>query len=232
MRTLALLRAAEFFLFVSALLLVTVIFTSSAFADGYSARVVSVDGADTVQVDHNGRTETVKITGISCPQIVEPFGLKAREYAMKQLLGRSIVISVTETDTCGVVLGDVRVGGGKDYREEVVRVGLCRNASANPKIAAAQNEAQAARRGLWSKNTPRRNPPPKRQPPPRPQKQTQPQPPPPPPSDPAVVADKRSREYYLPGCPQYNQVPPQDRIVFRSIVDAINAGFDRGGMCH
>jgi deoxyribonuclease I len=46
-----------------------------------------------------------------------------------------------------------------------------------------------------------------------------------------IVGNQRSQIYYWPGCPSYNEVSPQNRVLFPSRQDAEAAGYRAAGNC-
>jgi hypothetical protein len=121
---------------------------------------------------------------------------------------------------------------GRDLSQALVQAGYAwhdtRYAPHDTRLAQLQAEAQAARRGLWADAHPV---PPwewgqgQRQP-------ANPEVPPPPGAAQEVIFGHRSRKvYYWRGCPEYNSMSGNDRIVFQSRRAAEQAGYQPAGDC-
>jgi endonuclease YncB( thermonuclease family) len=128
-----------------------------------SAQVLRVVDGDTIQVSMNGRTYTVRYTGIDTPETVhpdkpvQPFGPEASA-KNKELVGSRIVRlekDVSETDRYGRLLRYVYVDG-LFVNAELVRLGYAQVATYPPDVKHAdlfirlQREAREAGRGLWA----------------------------------------------------------------------------------
>jgi micrococcal nuclease len=128
-----------------------------------SARVVRVVDGDTIDVDLAGATVRVRYIGMDTPETVDPrrpvgcFGAEAAARNRALVEGREVELEkdVSETDSFGRLLRYVYVDGVM-VNEALVREGYAQVATYPPdvkyvdRLLAAQREAQAARRGLWS----------------------------------------------------------------------------------
>ncbi|WP_232839667.1 thermonuclease family protein [Nocardia aurea] len=138
----------------------------SALAYATTATVVKVVDGDTVGVEYSdGRDDTVRILGIDTPETkhpdkpVECWGPEATAFATTELAGRVVTLSTDPTQDerdryrrqLAVVDRD-----GWNYSIEAARAGVARAyiyddkpVTIYPQIHAAQQQAQAAGRGLW-----------------------------------------------------------------------------------
>jgi hypothetical protein len=123
-------------------------------------------------------------------------------------------------------VADVILPDGKILSHELVRRGMAwwyrRYAPNHPTLSRLEEEARAARIGLWS----------------------QPDPTPPwewrrggkadlPPEIAGkVIGNRRSRVYHKPGCPRGAEVSHGNRVLFNSETDAEREGFRPGRDCH
>ncbi len=111
-----------------------------------------VDG-DTVVLAGRQR---IRLAGVNAPEIDEELGLVAREFAQKFAHRKDAWVSEARKDGYGRLVSDVVVDG-RSLAEELVRAGLGhvflfppedeRSARA---LLEAQDEARAARRGIWA----------------------------------------------------------------------------------
>ena len=127
---------------------------------GAPATVVSVTDGDTLRVrlEPGGVVETLRLIGIDAPEVGECFGAEATE-ALERLVGGGAVgltTDVSDRDRFGRLLRHVWIADGRSTGEELVRSGHAISRAFPPdtamsdRLTAAQEEAEAADRGLWS----------------------------------------------------------------------------------
>lgn len=155
---------------VAALMLALSLFVSSpALADQVTATAVVlkvVDG-DTIDVrdDNRGRLR-IRVLGINTPETKRPgytvgcWGPEATQFAKDTLLGQRVAV-VTDptqdrTDRYGRTLAYLVKGNGWNYSIEAARAGAAESyiyqgnpVELYPEIAAAEQQARDAQRGLW-----------------------------------------------------------------------------------
>jgi micrococcal nuclease len=143
--------------------------TSSA--PGLAARVARVVDGDTLKASVAGRTETVRVIGLDTPESVKPgtpiecFALRATAEAQRLLpVGAAIRLESDPTqakrDRYGRLLAHVWLADGTLYAERMVRGGFGIHyiyggvpSIYAPRLAAAEDAARGAQRGLWSPAT-------------------------------------------------------------------------------
>lgn len=189
--------------------------------EGQRAQVVEIVDGDTIRVEIDGQTYTIRYIGVDTPETKHPekpvewMGPQATE-ANRELVGGETVIlekDVSETDQYGRLLRYVWLLDGTFVNAELVRQGYAQAVSYPPDVKYQdrfrdlQQEAAEAGRGLWGP-TPTPNPtqtpiPPSATPRPRPTNTPEPaQPtllPPPPatntPSAPAAACSCSGNQY-------------------------------------
>jgi micrococcal nuclease len=128
-----------------------------------SVPVLKVSDGDTVHVLYKGEDERVRLIGVDTPEVdwhggrAECFGAQAGEYARRRLSGRSIRLrfDVELRDRFRRLLAYVYVGN-ELFNLTLVRLGYARADPIRPDVrlatafAAAEREARASGRGLWS----------------------------------------------------------------------------------
>ncbi len=82
--------------FISSLTLTLLIFmfSLSASAEGFTGQVVRVVDGDTIEVMHLGKAERVRLHGVDCPEMGQPFGKRARQYTSTHTLRKTVTIIV------------------------------------------------------------------------------------------------------------------------------------------
>ena len=138
---------------------------------GVAARVTRVVDGDTLKTSVSGRTETVRVIGLDTPESVKPgtpiecFALRASAEAERLLpAGAAVRLESDPTqakrDQYGRLLAHVWLADGTLYAEWMIRGGFGIHyiyggvpSIYAPRLAAAEDAARAAQRGLWSPTT-------------------------------------------------------------------------------
>lgn len=217
----------------------------SASPESETYSVVRVVDGDTIEVEINGTKESIRFIGIDTPETVDPrkpvqcFGREASAKTKSLLEGRSVRLeadsSQGERDKYNRLLRYVFLPDGTHINDLLIRQGYAHEYTYNlpykyqAQFKQAEQEARAAKRGLWADGvcdsqqatTPPSNPPSQQQqttPPP-----ASPPPATPPPADgPAVkksnsdICHDRSSRYY-------------ERTIHYTPYDTIQACLDSGG---
>ncbi|MGD8229932.1 MAG: thermonuclease family protein [Desulfobacteraceae bacterium] len=138
------------------LLLVTVLlsfFPSLACAEWQAYAVDAYDG-DTLIVSRGGRAEIIRLYGIDCPEMDQPFGLEAKSHTSNLVIGKTIkVISV---DRARYERGVVYVGDTCVNRE-LVKAGYAWHAGEDPLFeewGKLEQRARSQEKGLWLQEDP------------------------------------------------------------------------------
>lgn len=122
-----------------------------------AARVVGVHDGDSITALAADNVQLkVRLDGIDAPELKQPFSTQAKAALSGLVFGKVVSLHITGRDRYKRTLAVV-VAGGVNVNRELVRLGLAWRYEAYSKDAAllaAQNEAKAARRGLWGDPTP------------------------------------------------------------------------------
>jgi micrococcal nuclease len=119
----------------------------------FTGKVVGVHDGDTFTILHRGKAKKVRVNGIDCPELGQPFGRNARQYASGLIFGRIVTVSVFGRDRYGRTIGDATLADGRILSREMVRAGLAwqyTQYSKDKVLAALEKEARASKRGLWA----------------------------------------------------------------------------------
>lgn len=126
-------------------------------------RVVSVADGDTITVLDDTRTQhKIRLAGIDSPEKKQPFGQRSKESLSDLVFSKTVTVDTDKRDKYGREVGKVLVDG-IDANLEQIRRGMAwhykaydREQSAIDRkvYADAENEARAARRGLWADAVP------------------------------------------------------------------------------
>lgn len=133
------------------------IFSFPAWAD-FTGYVVGVADGDTVTVlDADKVQHKIRLTGIDAPEKKQPFGNRSKQSLSDMVFNKTLTVETDKRDRYGRELGKV-MEGGKDVNLEQVRAGMAwhykaygrtQSATDRQAYADAENEAMAAKRGLW-----------------------------------------------------------------------------------
>lgn len=131
---------------------------SAARADALKGQVIAVADGDTVTVlDADRQRHKIRLAGIDAPESRQAYGQRARSSLRDLLDGRQVQVSYDKTDRYGRLVGKIELEG-RDINLEQLRRGLAWHykkyeAEQSPEdrqlYAQAQEQAQAARLGLW-----------------------------------------------------------------------------------
>jgi endonuclease YncB( thermonuclease family) len=117
------------------------------------ARVVTVLEGDRLTIRHDGRSETIYLKDIDCPELKQPYGKEAK-YATAAYVGnREIVVRDLRRDKRGRLSAEVLLPDGRSVGRELVKEGLAwwqRSASSDRSLGDLEDLARAAGKGLWA----------------------------------------------------------------------------------
>jgi micrococcal nuclease len=129
--------------------------------------VTAVLDGDTIRIERNGRKQTVRLIGVDTPELgnrkrpdepPQPFAREAASYARQTLHHRRVRIEFEgreRQDRYGRLLAYVFLDDDTFFNRELVRRGYGRAYTRFPfrfakEFRALEDEARAARRGLWA----------------------------------------------------------------------------------
>jgi len=136
----------------SALLLLS----SPVFAD-YSAQIVSILDADTIEVVHHHHAERIRLYGIDCPEIGQAYGARAKQVTAALLVGQKVKIKTHGRDKHRRTLGTA-VREGININHFLVKQGWCwwdrKAAPTHSVLEGLERQARDEKLGLWKESAP------------------------------------------------------------------------------
>lgn len=145
------------------ILLFIVIASTTQAAQRITGKVVGVSDGDTITILDTVKKSTTRIRlyGIDCPEKKQAFGMKAKKYATDIASGKTVEVTILDTDRYGRSVGIVQVKGNVAPLNEL----LIRNGYAwlytrycKDKVCEKWRDLEAAARrgkvGLWSDANP------------------------------------------------------------------------------
>lgn len=122
-----------------------------------TARIVGVHDGDSITALAAGNQQLkVRLDGIDAPELKQPYSQQSKAALSGLVFGKTVTLHINGRDRYKRTLAVV-MAGGVNVNRELVRLGLAWRYEAYSKDAAllaAQIEAKAAKRGLWSDPAP------------------------------------------------------------------------------
>jgi micrococcal nuclease len=115
-------------------------------------RVVSVADGDTITVLDESKTQIrVRLDAIDAPESGQPFGQAAKRALSEMVFGKDVIVYKKKEDRWGRTVGHVIVDE-VDTNLAMLEASMAwhyKQFDQNRRLAAAEREARAAKRGLW-----------------------------------------------------------------------------------
>lgn len=119
------------------------------------------DGDSFTFLSSDGDIRNIRLYGVDCPNIQQPYGKEATQFAERKLLGKEIsVMPIVEKDKYGRTIALVMGPDGSLLNQALVQEGLAWVSGKYCKIqmcpewAKEQSIAKRSRRGLWKDPNP------------------------------------------------------------------------------
>lgn len=146
------------------LILLLALLCAPTFAQAWPGRVVSVHDGDSIRVQRadDGRVIPIRVYGIDCPELGQPYGEAALQLTHDTLRGQEVdVLPVGQHHSYGREVASIILAQDKRAIQDVlVGAGLAWVDGRYCKTAVCdlwrqyQADAKAARRGLWADDSP------------------------------------------------------------------------------
>jgi hypothetical protein len=101
---------------------------------------------------HEGRAEKIRLHGIDCPEMGQPFGKRAKQFTSDMVFGKIVEVKPTDRDRYGRTVAWVYVDS-ICLNKELLKVGLAwhyKQYSKDNELAILELVAQKKKIGLWS----------------------------------------------------------------------------------
>jgi endonuclease YncB( thermonuclease family) len=128
-----------------------------------SGRVVAIADGDTITVlDSTDTQHRIRLVGIDAPELDQSFGSQSKQNLSEMIFGKEVTVLYQKTDQYGRMVGKILLEG-KDINLEQVKAGMAwhykfyeneQTPEDRDAYAKAEEEARAARRGLWQDPNP------------------------------------------------------------------------------
>lgn len=138
-------------------------FSLPALAETLSGRVVHVTDGDTITVlDIRNQQHKIRLAGIDAPERRQAYGNASKRHLASLVAGKAVSVDWQKRDKYKRIVGKVLLDG-QDICLEQIKVGMAWHYKKYEReqlpqdrsiYAAAEDEARAARRGLWKDANP------------------------------------------------------------------------------
>jgi endonuclease YncB( thermonuclease family) len=137
------------------LLLLFVLFTNTLILSAQiSGKVTKVADGDTFTLlDAYGKVYKIRVYGIDCPELSQPFGKDAKRFTAGLILNQTVFIEKISKDRNGRVVAKVYYNNRQSLNEELLRKGMAWHFTKYDKsasYAALERQAKASKVGLWA----------------------------------------------------------------------------------
>jgi len=122
----------------------------------FRAPTTEVIAGDLIEVDRDGRPVKVRLAGVDCPERGQPYRAEARQFTLRLVQGKVLIVRTEGRTREGYLLGAVILPDGKIVNRSLVAAGLAWREDGAEDDALESLEAQARRNraGLWSDPSP------------------------------------------------------------------------------
>ncbi|HEX7092939.1 MAG TPA: thermonuclease family protein, partial [Nitrospiraceae bacterium] len=90
----------------------------------FGARVVTVHEGDRLTIHHEGRSETIYLKDIDCPELKQPYGKQAKHAIAAYVGNREVVVRALKRDRDGRVTAEILLQDGRNVGHELLKEGL------------------------------------------------------------------------------------------------------------
>jgi endonuclease YncB( thermonuclease family) len=123
----------------------------------FSAKVVTVHEGDRLTIRHDGRSETIYLKDIDCPELKQPYGKQAKHAMVAYVGNRNVVVRGLTRDRQGQVSAEILLQDGRNVGRELLKEGLAwwkRSGSSDASLELLEELARASGKGLWADSNP------------------------------------------------------------------------------
>ena len=121
-------------------------------------RVVGVhDGDSFTLLDDNNVQYKIRLHGIDCPELNQPFGKAAKQFVSELIFGQYVNVETSKKDRYGRTIGIVTLANNTILNEVILKNGYAWHYleyDTNPLWTQMEFNSKTARIGLWADNNP------------------------------------------------------------------------------
>jgi endonuclease YncB( thermonuclease family) len=137
------------------ILLIGLVIAQSAYSDDLiTARVIGVTDGDNLTVIGSDNKQTlIRLHGLDCPELTQPFGEQAKEFASNLCFGKIIMYRMVGIDRFDRTIATVFLADSTEVNLEILKAGYAWYNSRYDKrqdYVDAEEEARRTGAGLWA----------------------------------------------------------------------------------
>jgi len=123
-----------------------------------TGKVIGIKDGDTIDILFNGKSLTVRLAHIDCPEKSQAFGKNAKQFTSDKCFGEIVKVnSDNKFDRNGRLIGVVLNQNGENINKELVKAGLAwfyYKYSTDTSYSFLEQGARQKRIGIWSETDP------------------------------------------------------------------------------
>lgn len=123
------------------------------FAQSVSGKIISASDGDTIVLrSSDGVNYRIRLNGVDCPEKSQDFGKRAKDFTWNFCYGKNLTANLLSKDKYDRNIAEV-FADGQSLNRALLAAGLAwhyKKYNNDPELAGLENEARAAKRGLWS----------------------------------------------------------------------------------
>jgi endonuclease YncB( thermonuclease family) len=125
-------------------------------ANTITGKVVEVIDGNTLMVRAGAEQYRLVLLDIDCPDQGQAYAEAAAQHTRKALQGKTVTVTLAGKDRWGNYTGMVYLKSGKDFRHELVSLGMAwvSEKCTEAQLHTLQQQAQKEKRGLWADESP------------------------------------------------------------------------------
>ena len=130
---------------------------SQAWAETLNGTVISIASGDTFILKTSAGEEKIRLEGIDCPEMEQPFGDKAKQFTASKILNKQVEAEIISRDNYNGTWAVVYTSDGKSLNQELLKVGLAwwyHKYSDDQSLGELETKARLKHRGLWNQIAP------------------------------------------------------------------------------
>ena len=140
------------------LVIVPLLACSGVLAEEYTGTVIAVIEGDMLSVQHDGKTDAVRLYAVDAPESGQAYADEARRLATDLALNKEVKVAVVAQDNLGKVVARVTLPDGKELNQEMVAAGMAwwdqKHGEDDRTLKKANAEAIGGKKGLWTDPAP------------------------------------------------------------------------------
>jgi endonuclease YncB( thermonuclease family) len=100
------------------LFLLAAVAAAALYAEDFAGKVVAISDGDTIRVMHNGASERIRLWGIDCPEMKQPFGTRAKQFTGDLAFGQVVIVKVRDIDRYKRTVAEIILPDGRNLNQE------------------------------------------------------------------------------------------------------------------